>query len=64
MKCSQALRILKKDGWFVVSQRGSHLKLKHDSKSGTIIFPNHGAQELGKGLENRLFKQAGIRIGL
>ena len=47
MKCSDLFRILKKDGWYPVSQKGSHVKLKHETKSGTIIFPNHGSQELG-----------------
>jgi predicted RNA binding protein YcfA (HicA-like mRNA interferase family) len=50
-----------KDGWYVISQRGSHMKLIHQSKNGTIIFPNHGSQELGKGLAKKLFKQAGIK---
>ena len=61
MKCSTALRILKKDGWYPVSQKGSHIKLKHAHKVGILIFPNHGSQELGKGLEKKLFKQAGIK---
>lgn len=62
MKCSEAYRLLRKDGWYPVSQKGSHVKLQHESKDGVIIFPNHGAQELGKGLEKKLFKQAGIKI--
>jgi predicted RNA binding protein YcfA (HicA-like mRNA interferase family) len=61
MKCSELLRILKKDGWYIVSQKGSHLKLAHPSKSKQIIFPNHGSQEVGKGLENRILKDAGIK---
>jgi len=61
MKCSEALRILKKDGWYPVSQKGSHIMLLHDIKKGIIIFPNHGSQEIGKGLEKKLFKQAGIK---
>jgi predicted RNA binding protein YcfA (HicA-like mRNA interferase family) len=60
MKCSEAFRILKKDGWYPISQKGSHVKLIHDTKRGVIIFPNHGSQELGKGLQKKLFKQAGI----
>jgi predicted RNA binding protein YcfA (HicA-like mRNA interferase family) len=51
VKCSELYRILIKDGWYPVSQKGSHAKLKHDRKSGLIIFPNHGSQEVGKGLE-------------
>lgn len=62
MKCSEAYRILLKDGWYPVSQSGSHVKLKHYAKDGVIIFPNHGSQELGKGLQKKLFKKAGIKI--
>ncbi len=62
MKCSEAFRILLQDGWYPVSQKGSHVKLVHTTKTGTIIFSNHGSQELGKGLEKKLFKQAGIKI--
>ncbi|MEN8202222.1 MAG: type II toxin-antitoxin system HicA family toxin [Bacteroidota bacterium] len=61
MKCSELLRILKRDGWYVVSQKGSHMKLNHNVKTGTIIFPNHGSQEMGKGLENRILKDAGLK---
>lgn len=62
MKCSELFRILKKDGWYSVSQKGSHVKLKHDKKDGIIIFPNHGNQEVGKGLEKKILKDAGIKL--
>ena len=61
MKCSVALRVLNEAGWYKKSQKGSHIKLVHDESDGVIIFPNHGSQELGKGLQKKLFKQAGIR---
>jgi len=61
MKCSALLRILKKDGWFVISQQGSHLRLAHHSKKNRIIFPDHGSQEIGKGLEIRILKEAGLK---
>ena len=61
MKCSELLRILKRDGWYPVSQSGSHVKLKHDNKKGVIVFPNHGSRELGKGLENKIKKDAGLK---
>jgi len=60
MKCSELLRLLLKDGWVVVSTRGSHLKMKHASRSGVIVFPNHGAKEMGKGLEKKIRKDAGL----
>lgn len=61
MKCTEALRILLSDGWITISQKGSHIKLCHPIKNGFIIFPNHGNQELGKGLQKKIFKQAGIK---
>ena len=61
MKCSELYRLLIKDGWYPVSQKGSHVKMKHDRKSETIIFPNHGGQEVGKGLEKKIIKDAGLK---
>ncbi len=61
MKCSELYRLLIKNGWYPVSQKGSHIKLKHDEKSGFIIFPDHGSQEVGKGLKDRILKDAGIK---
>ncbi len=61
MKCSQLYRIRTKDGWYAVSQKGSHVKMRHETKEGTIIFPNHGSSEMGKGLEKKILKDAGIK---
>ena len=62
MKSSDFLRILKKDGWFIISQKGSHIKMKHPTKEGMIIFPNHGSDELGKGVGNEIEKRCRIII--
>jgi mRNA interferase HicA len=34
--------------------------MKHDLKPGLIIFPNHGSQEVGKGLEKKILRDAGL----
>ena len=60
MKSSQLLRILQRDGWFTISQVGSHLKMIHPTKHGFIMVPFHGSHEVGKGLEKKLLKKAGI----
>ncbi len=62
MKCSEVFKILKKDGWYVVSQKGSHKKLKHDIKEGTVIFPDHGSKEMKYGTLKSILKAAGIDI--
>ena len=36
--------------------------MKNDSRTGVIIFPNHGSQEIGKGLEQKILKDAGIKL--
>jgi len=61
MKCSELLRLLIKDGWFVVSKKGSHIKMKHSIKSGLLIFPDHGTKEMGKGMEQKIRKDAGLK---
>jgi predicted RNA binding protein YcfA (HicA-like mRNA interferase family) len=61
MKCSELLRKLKRSGWIEVSRRGSHVKLMHKDRDNTIIFPDHGSAELGKGLQLKIMKQAGLK---
>jgi predicted RNA binding protein YcfA (HicA-like mRNA interferase family) len=61
MKCSELLRMLKREGWMEVSRRGSHVKLMHNEREGFIIFPDHGSAELGKGLQMKIMKQARLK---
>lgn len=61
MKCSKALKILKSDGWYEKSKKGSHIKMIHDQKKGQIIFPDHGSQELAKGTWESIKKMAGLK---
>ncbi|SDG95653.1 Predicted RNA binding protein YcfA, dsRBD-like fold, HicA-like mRNA interferase family [Psychroflexus sediminis] len=62
MKCSKLYKLLTENGWYAVSQKGSHVKMRHKTKKGIIIFPNHGSQEMGKGLEKKILKDAGIKL--
>ena len=57
MNCSQALKIIQEASWYIVAQRGSHLKLKHHQLAGTLIFPNHGSKELGNGLQKKILNR-------
>ena len=61
MKCSDVLRMLLRAGWVEVSRKGSHIKLVHPERSGIIIFPDHGKRELGKGLQMKILREAGLR---
>jgi predicted RNA binding protein YcfA (HicA-like mRNA interferase family) len=63
MKSSELLRLLKQAGWQIKrSGKGSHNVLIHPDKPGeTIIFPAHGSKEVGKGLEKKIKKDAGLK---
>jgi len=60
MKHNELIRLLKQHGWFVVSQKGSHLKMKHPKHEHTLIVPNHGAKEIGIGITQAILKQGKI----
>jgi predicted RNA binding protein YcfA (HicA-like mRNA interferase family) len=55
------MRLLKKDGWFVLRQNGSHVIMGHAKKKKQIVCPYHGSHEIGKGLERKIKKDAGIK---
>ena len=55
----QMIKLLKKNGFSVVSQNGSHVKMVNEKTKKTIIVPYH-CKDLKKGLEQAILKQAGI----
>jgi mRNA interferase HicA len=61
MKCSELIRKLERAGWYSDRQKGSHLIMKHPKKEGFIVVPNHGSQEVGKGFEHTIKRQAGLK---
>ena len=54
------IKSLKKLGWHIVSQSGSHVKLRKGSK--ITIVPIHGNQDLPKGTLKSIEKQTGEQI--
>lgn len=61
MKVSEMLKILKKDGWFLHRKGSKHDLYRHPSKDGQIPIPRHPSQELRKGTEESILKQAGLK---
>lgn len=61
MKSSELIRILKKDGWFVLRQKGSHMIMRHPIKLNQITVSSHGSHEVGKGLANKILNDAGLK---
>lgn len=62
MKYNEFFKILKKEGWFIVRQKGSHVIMQHQTKTKQLIVPYHAGKEVKKGLLSALMKQANIKI--
>lgn len=56
----EMIKKLKKHGFIIVSQNGSHVKLINKETCKTVIIPYH-SKDLKKGLERAIYKQAGIK---
>lgn len=56
----EMIKHLKKAGFIVVSQNGSHVKLKNPETGKQTIVPYH-SKALKKGLEGQILKQAGLK---
>ncbi len=55
----ELIKKLKKAGFVIVSQNGSHVKLYNADSNKTLIVPFH-CKDLKKGLEQAILKQAGL----
>jgi predicted RNA binding protein YcfA (HicA-like mRNA interferase family) len=61
VKGSEILKAIKEDGCFQVAQRGSHRQFKHPSKPGRVTIAGKPSDELAKGTQMSILKQAGLR---
>ena len=60
MTSQEMLKFLKKNGFKVINQNGSHIKLKNNSTNKTVIVPNH-VTDLKTGTEQAILKQVGLK---
>lgn len=61
MKYNDLFKLLKKDGWFEIRQKGSHVIMQHPTKPEQLTIPNHSGKEVKKGLLTAILKQAQIK---
>lgn len=57
----EILQILQENGWYIESQKGSHVQLKHSIKRGKVTVP-HPRKDLKLITVQTIFRQAGIDI--
>jgi len=56
----KVIKLLKKSGWVIVSQSGSHVKLKNGEQ--VTIVPVHVNKDLPKGTLKSIEKQSGVKL--
>jgi predicted RNA binding protein YcfA (HicA-like mRNA interferase family) len=62
MNAKQVERIIKKEGWELKTQKGSHQQFVHAQKKGKVTIPIHGKKEINLKTLKSIFKQAGINL--
>ena len=60
MTSQEMIKLLLKNGFAIISQNGSHVKLKNTHTHKTVIVPYH-CKDIKKGLEQAILKQAGLK---
>ena len=60
MKSSSLIKMIEKDGWYIVRTKGSHHHFKHPHKKGIVTIPNP-KKDVPKGTLNSILKQAGLK---
>ncbi len=60
MKVGEVLKLLRKDGWRLVCQTGSHRQFQHSSKPGTVTVAGKRSEDLKPKTLASIFRQAGL----
>ena len=61
MKVKETIKLIEKDGWYLVRTKGSHRQYKHQTKMGLVTVPGKLSDDLAPGTFNSILKQAGLK---
>lgn len=61
MKVREVLKLLKTEGWYVVTTQGSHRQLKHTTKLGRVTVAGHPSEDVHPKTLNSILTQAGLK---
>jgi predicted RNA binding protein YcfA (HicA-like mRNA interferase family) len=61
MKVKEVVKLIEKDGWFLVRTRGSHRQFHHQTKPGTVTIAGKESIDMPVGTLNSVLKQAGLK---
>ena len=61
LKVRDVIRLLERDGWYLVRTRGSHRQYKHPVKRGLVTVAGKWSHDLAAGTLDSVLKQAGLK---
>jgi len=61
-KVRDIIKLIKQDGWYLVSTEGSHRQYKHPVKAGRVTIAGHPSDDLARGTLKSILKQAQIEV--
>jgi len=61
LKIREIIKIIEKDGWYKVAQKGSHRQYKHPVKPGRVTVAGKLGDEIVLGTLNSILKQSGLK---
>ncbi|MYH40826.1 MAG: type II toxin-antitoxin system HicA family toxin [Chloroflexi bacterium] len=62
-KVRDAIRVVERDGWYLMRTRGSHRHFRHPEKPGTVTIPGPLGSDLKPGTWRSIMRQAGLGRG-
>lgn len=61
-KVRDMIKLIESDGWYMVSQTGSHRQFVHPVKKGRVTISGHRlSDDVSPGIEKSILKQAGLK---
>jgi predicted RNA binding protein YcfA (HicA-like mRNA interferase family) len=61
MKVRDVIKMIEKDGWYLVATKGDHRQYKHAEKPGRVTIAGHFSHDIAPGTFNSVLKQSGIK---
>lgn len=60
-KVKEIIKLIEKDGWFLVKTRGDHRQFKHPTKKGKVTVPGKLSDDLALNTAKSILNQTGLK---
>ena len=61
LKVRDVIKLVERDGWLFVGQKGSHRQFEHPEKSGRVTISGHPGDDMPRGTLKSVLRQARLR---